>query len=255
MIQNKPSFDWNQQFEQQASWTRQLREYLFQQLGITGQSNLLEIGCGTGAILRETAAISPACPIGIDNNFARLTTARKLQPSQDLATSDASALPFCSAQFDFVLSHYFWLWAKNPDEFMRSVWRVLKPGGKLVCLAEPDYAARIEHPAVFLLLGKLQQWALHHQGAITSTGRKLPEMLANAGFSNIQFGLSGFQKPAIAASEAEFAAEWHMLQYDLNNIFPKRLLNLLMQKDWQARESGKRVSWVPTFYAIGEKST
>jgi SAM-dependent methyltransferase len=253
MKANNPAPDWNQQFEHQAKWTRPLREYLSMQLGIGQNSRVLEVGCGTGAILRETRQISLTEPVGIDKDFRRLCAAKKVMASQLLATSDASALPFAGAAFDFVLSHYFWLWIKRPQEVLNSIWRVLKPGGKLVCFAEPDYGARVEYPPVFFFLGKLQTWSLQRQGAISKIGRRLPEMLASGGFTHIQFGLSGFQKQLDSVAETEFASEWEMLQYDLQKIVPRWVFKSLKESDLRLRNSGRRVSWIPTFYAIAEK--
>jgi ubiquinone/menaquinone biosynthesis C-methylase UbiE len=43
--------NWHNRFLQQAGWTRDLRTYLFAQAGIERARRVLEVGCGTGAVL------------------------------------------------------------------------------------------------------------------------------------------------------------------------------------------------------------
>ena len=45
--------NWHLRYIQQANWTRELREYLFQRTGMATAERVLEVGCGTGAILGE----------------------------------------------------------------------------------------------------------------------------------------------------------------------------------------------------------
>ena len=43
--------NWHSRYLQQAAWTRELRTYVFEQAGISSANRILEVGCGTGAIL------------------------------------------------------------------------------------------------------------------------------------------------------------------------------------------------------------
>ena len=54
--------DWHARFLVQASWTGQLRQYLYQQIGINKQFRILEVGCGTGVITSEMANFTDQPP-------------------------------------------------------------------------------------------------------------------------------------------------------------------------------------------------
>jgi ubiquinone/menaquinone biosynthesis C-methylase UbiE len=252
MNDSNSKFDWDSYFSTQASWTKNLREFLSTQLGINRTSKVLEIGCGTGVILRDLSSFSGCKTLGIDFDFSRLKIAKQLSHDQILICADAMDLPFAPNSFNFVVFHYFLLWIRVPSRVLNETLRVLCQKGHTVAFAEPDYKSRIEYPAVFEKIGDMQSRSLHRQGANPNIGRKLPGFFSKAGFQDVQFGISGFQKPACIIS-GEKSSEWKILEKDLE-IFPSwnqtkefRILDEI------ASEKGERVSWVPTFYTFGRK--
>lgn len=252
MKQSKSSIDWNLRFSTQAEWTRPLRNFLSGQLGINHDSKVLEIGSGTGTILRECADFSHCTPIGIDSDFSRLIINKDIQPEQIISYANAYNLPFSLNSFDFVISHYLLLWLNEPIAALKQVFNVLKPNGTAIAYAEPDYMGRIESPEEFIKLGKLQTKALRNQGANIEMGRKLPEIFSRAGFIDIQFGISGFQKP-LKGLDSFWNSEWSILENDLDNFRKKLNWDQYRLMDIASRRQGTRVSWVPTFYAYGRK--
>ncbi len=45
--------NWHTRYTQQAKWTRDLRAYIFNKIKLNESNRVLEVGCGTGAILSE----------------------------------------------------------------------------------------------------------------------------------------------------------------------------------------------------------
>lgn len=97
----------------------------------------IELGCGTGYVSAWLARLG-AHPIGIDNSWAQLTTARRLQHEHKLdfplIHGNAEYLPFPDSGFDFAISEYgASLWA-DPQLWLAEASRVLRPGGQLAFL-------------------------------------------------------------------------------------------------------------------------
>jgi len=71
--------NWHLRYIQQAAWTRDLRAYLFDKVGLTRARRVLEVGCGTGAILAELK--TPASLHGLDLQPSALTECRVHAPA------------------------------------------------------------------------------------------------------------------------------------------------------------------------------
>jgi SAM-dependent methyltransferase len=248
---NSP-IDWNERFSVQAKWTRSIREFLINQLGITESSRVLEVGSGTGVVLRETRDIANCKLFGIDLDLKRLENSKQINTQEAINCADAYHLPFADNTFDFIMAHYFFLWLKTPLLVMFEVNRVLKQGGFLVAFAEPDYSARIEYPEEFQDLGIIQTDSLAKQGINPKCGRSLPLLFSQSNFEKVQYGLSGFQIPIEVISD-DWDSEWEVIESDILGKISIEKLSELKLLDQQTRLAGSRVSWVPTFYAFGKK--
>ena len=134
-----------------------LREALRHRSGASGEARLLDIGCGTGAFLREVKRNNPRLWVtGIDLSAPYLAVARRRLASWSrvaLIEAAAEAMPFAAAQFDIVTCLY--LFHELPAEVRRTVvaeiGRVLKPCGTLIFVDslqtgdEPDYDALLDY--------------------------------------------------------------------------------------------------------------
>jgi ubiquinone/menaquinone biosynthesis C-methylase UbiE len=249
------NFVWHNRFLQQAVWTRPLRDYLFNQIRLTSSMSILEVGCGTGAILFEIEARFQGRIFGVDIDSSFLHQASHHTHRSILLHSDAYALPFPSSAFDLTICHFLLLWVKDPVHVVREMKRITRPGGHVLALAEPDYGGRIDYPFELEALGRLQQSSLNRQGANTLIGRQLNDIFFQAGFLSARSGCLGGEWK-LADSNMQGDSEWEMIEHDqmaLNDSSSQEKLLSLKNLDQETRKKGTRVLFVPTFYALGKK--
>jgi ubiquinone/menaquinone biosynthesis C-methylase UbiE len=105
-----------------------------QRLALHGHEQILDLGCGTGALLKRLVPLVPEGSLaGLDLSPEMLSVARhKLPASVELQVGRVENLPFANESFDRVISssafHYF----RHPGQVMQEMKRVLKPNGQLV---------------------------------------------------------------------------------------------------------------------------
>ncbi|MFH2101852.1 MAG: methyltransferase domain-containing protein [Chloroflexota bacterium] len=240
--------DWHARFRQQAAWTQPLRQYLYQQTGLANANRVLEVGCGTGALLADLP--TRAAVHGLDLIPGRLAQARTHAPASLLTCGDALHLPFPAGAFALSLCHYLLLWVDDPLVVLKEMKRVTRPGGSVLALAEPDYSQRVDLPETLARLGRLQTESLRRQGADPALGGRLADLFQRSGLTVIESGTlsSGSQKPA---STSDWELEWAVLADDLSAVLPAGDIQQLKQLDQQAWERGERVLTVPTYFAWG----
>ncbi len=244
--------DWHQRYLQQARWTQPLRQYLYKKVELSQAKSILEIGCGTGALLAELSTFPLAVIHGLDIAPENLNLAADVVANARLICGDAHQLPYANNAFDIVYCHFLLLWVEHPGQAVREMLRVARPGGVVLALAEPDYAGRIDFPEALSELGKRQAEALRKQGANPDIGRQLASLFAQAGLRGIEAGVLGSQwKTSFAPEELEL--EWKVLYSDLLDMVGETRLKALQEIDTQAWQSGTRILFVPTFYAWGQK--
>ncbi len=237
--------NWHARYLQQASWTRSLRAYLFEQAGLKNARRVLEVGCGTGAILRELP--DSASPHGLDLEPDSLAECRIHAPAASLTRGDGHFLPYPAQSFDIVYCHFLLLWVKDPLQVIREMARV---GKTVLALAEPDYSRRVDKPVTLQPLGRWQAEALRRQGANPSFGAMLAETFHQAGIRLVETG--PIQSGAALASAADWETEWAVIESDLAGIVPVVEIQKIKKLDEAARQSGTRALHVPTFFAWGK---
>jgi len=242
--------DWHNRFRQQAQWTVSLQRYIFERAGLSGAGKVLDVGCGTGALIPEVLAHGAAEVVGLDIDREFLTAARRLSPQAGYIQGDAHRMPLKDGQFDLAFCHFLLLWVEDPLQVLMEMRRVTKRGGVLAALAEPDYLGRVDYPQPLAELGRLQTQSLRRQGADPETGRKLRSLFSEAGLREVESGILGAQWNASPPPE-ELERERQVLRHDLAQLegVPPERVDSLLETDRTAWQRGERVLFVPTFFA------
>jgi SAM-dependent methyltransferase len=126
---------YNEQDRPFTQYPDQLARHLLQRYALASGQTLLDLGCGRGEFLRAFARCGlQVC--GVDQSDA----AKTLCPGADIrnANLEREPIPFGDDSFDVVysksvLEHFYY-----PENLVKEIYRVLKPGGLVISLV-PDW--------------------------------------------------------------------------------------------------------------------
>jgi SAM-dependent methyltransferase len=246
--------DWHRRYLQQAKWTHDLRTYLFKKAGLNKKSRVhrtasrvLEVGCGTGAILSELP--NDISLHGLDIDSAALAECRINAPMASVVQGNALQLPYSNETFDIVYCHFLILWVPDPLQALLEMKRVAKSGSHVIAFAEPDYSARTDKPRELSQLGRWQTESLKRQGADPGLGARLADLFFRAGIELNETGT--IQNAVQDPSPEEWEIEWAVIESDLAGFIPTIEIQKMKQLDGQARARGERALYVPTYFAWG----
>ncbi len=153
--------------------------------GLKTGERVLDVGCGTGVLTRLAASAvgSAGHVIGIDPSAKMIAIAKQNALTEgsraEFRLAVIEALPFDDNSFDCVLSsamlHH--LPPDLKDKGLLEVWRVLKPGGRLV-LVDVD---RPSNPLWWILLWPLLFWS----NTKDQISGRIGDLMRQGGFSNV----------------------------------------------------------------------
>jgi ubiquinone/menaquinone biosynthesis C-methylase UbiE len=96
-------------------------------------ASVLDIGCGSGRLLRKVHASWPEAHLsGVDPAQGMLEVARQLTPEARFSMGSAEALPLSDASVDLALSTISFHHWQDQAAGLREVARVLRPGGSFL---------------------------------------------------------------------------------------------------------------------------
>jgi ubiquinone/menaquinone biosynthesis C-methylase UbiE len=176
---------WSETYEQDsaARWLREIQTQALAALSLAPDDVLLDVGCGTGAAVRD-AAPNVRRAVGFDLSPGMIAQARERAAgleNVEFHTGDVSGrLPLEDGAFTALVCttafHHF----PKPSDPIAEMSRVLAPGGRLV-IAD----ANRRHPAVFVLDLVLRVAQASHAG-FRSPGQIMHELCA-AGFARVSY--------------------------------------------------------------------
>ncbi len=118
---------------------------------------LLDVACGTGLVAREAKSRhgDTDAVTGLDCNDGMLAVAAELAPDIDWKNGMAEDIPFADASFDVVTCQFALMFFDDREKSLQEMWRVLRPGGRLVVATWDSLAHSPGYDAMAALLTRL----------------------------------------------------------------------------------------------------
>ncbi|OAB38325.1 class I SAM-dependent methyltransferase [Paenibacillus glacialis] len=192
------------------SWDKEFRTLKW--YGLQNGMSVLEVGSGPGYVTEQLLNSLP------DSHITSLEIDNTLQEQAKKLLKDVSSerIKFVESSiyntdlpdnsFDFVIARLIFLHLNNPLEAAREIYRVLKPGGRLVIIDNDDGVFGTVNPEIPLLhniLKKISDYVAQ-KGGNRLIGRSLPRLLLKSGYIDIDIdsviqhsdvhGIDGFKR-------------------------------------------------------------
>ena len=155
-------------------------------ISVRDNYTILDVGCGGGRTISKLAEMATQGKVyGVDYSeesvaATKRTNARRIALGRvEICHGTVSQLPFPDGMFDLVtaVETHFW-WPDLPGD-MREVFRVTKPGGNLIVIAEV-------YKGAITRVSKLAEKYASRTGLALLSADEHGQLLTNAGFSGVQ---------------------------------------------------------------------
>lgn len=131
-------------------------EYLASQIDTANLKTVLEIACGTGRVTRNIRKVLPAdvkfYATDISNDMLQIAEREAGSEGIEFKAEDAQNLSFADNTFDLVVFQFGLMFLPDKNKGLSEIYRVLKPGGKLMLFTWDD---TISMPLHGLLINEL----------------------------------------------------------------------------------------------------
>ena len=155
-------------------------------ISMENHHTFLDVGCGGGRTVSKLAAIATQGKVyGVDYSDESVATTKRTNVRWidlgrvEIRHGSVSQLPFPDGMFDLVtaVETHFW-WPNLPGD-MREVFRVMKPGGTLVLIAEIYKGANT-------MAARFAEKYASRTGMSLLSVNEHRELFTNAGYSTVQ---------------------------------------------------------------------
>ena len=162
-------------------------------LGIAPGERVLEVGCGSGVVLRDVARkVAPGgAAVGLDLSLALLEVARRLAEEEglggliELREGDARSLPFGDGELDAALAVTTLVHVPEAERAIAELVRVVRPGGRVGVFDRDNDSYIISHPDRDLNR-RIVAAGSEHTTVNPWIGRQLPALFAAAGLRDVR---------------------------------------------------------------------
>lgn len=223
----------------QTQWSQQFRKFLYGKLPEERPLSILEVGSGTGAVVRRITEEIPDRIfniVGVDLNCEVTKYASRITAGS-FFEGNGEFLPFKRDCFDLVYCHYLLLLVPDPVNILKEMRRVLCPGGICAAMAEPCYSDMTAEPESLRKLAERQREHLISEGIDPAIGRNLMDHFQQAGFTQIE---------STEYQQCEQTEEY--LTTEIRQMAEDAGTEMYMLKDGE-----KAYYNVPTYYAFAVK--
>ena len=200
-------------FGQDSAW----RRLVVRESGLAPGGFLLDAATGTGDIALEALRrVGGIDAVGADFSLEMMRVGRERDGGRSVrwCAADALSLPFPDASFDAVTSGYLIRNVPDPGAAFREQLRVVKPGGRVVCLDTTPPPPNLLRPFtlfyfrhVIPLLGRLVAGDGEAYAYLTrstegfKSPRELATIMEEAGLTGVRFHLFMFGTMAVHVGE------------------------------------------------------
>ncbi len=174
-------------------WPKEMKHYL--EFGLKDRMSLVELGCGPGFLIEKLLQRFPRQHIfgvEIDSflvDYACKYLAERNFKGYKIIQGSILNTGLDENSFDFAISRLVLEHLPDPIQAVKEVYRILKPGGKVVFI-DNDFEM---HLATYPHIPELRELydaycrSRSAEGGHPRIGRRLPVLLKEGGFSNIDF--------------------------------------------------------------------
>jgi SAM-dependent methyltransferase len=169
---------------------------LLARLQLPAGSSCLDVGCGGGDVTFELARIvgPDGRVVGVDLDEIKLDLARREGRERQLSNIEFEARDVAAwkpaQQFDVVYARFLLTHLPDPAALLAAVRPHIRPGG-LFIVEDIDFRGHFAEPECRALLRSVEFYtqAVKNRGADPNIGPRLPGLLRDAGFQDVQMGM------------------------------------------------------------------
>jgi SAM-dependent methyltransferase len=240
------------------AYARLVRRFL-RFAGVGPAQRVLEVGCGTGVVLRALAArVGPrGRVVGLDPSRTLLRAAARALNGQpwrariQLRCGHGARLPFAADRFDVTLAVTVLLHVPDPASVVHEMVRVTRPGGRVAVLDQDFGTVALAHPDR-ALTERILDGVAARMYAEPWSGRRLPGLLRAAGLEDVRLEATVYQDTELNPYSRSFLERRaaHAVRFGLVGMTAaRRWLDAVAR----VRSQGGFVLTMTFFGAVGRK--